>query len=550
MVLALISTLLVIGLAMGSLSTLSLQFSRRHLHSTQAEMAARSALNLFLAKARTDTVGKSWEPFNREPGLMSEVFPEPVVLTEGAFKASFHFDVNEEGYSSDNLAGDEPRFGWADTDVPRIPPYGLDLMIKVEGPQGDRYFRAILKRVWPYAMYTGGGSIALMNTVNPETMERRPTVVNGDAFTTWKGGETVAYTVHKIDRDCDFIYEIEEQSGFQPNVPFTKPLHIGSAIRDNRVVDPNILQRTPSTVLYHYTFFKGSVLGAGGDNGVFHPVFTDSGNVLNGNFCYDVKVEANTTPALAGAPGDNIFNGKVIRRRPPAVSPTDSTEFWQTFQSVNFSPIPNESAVLAPSLPMPAESERIDDVTPDYRRFLTQTLRLDESDGTHFVINGSVSNRRVVFHETEAGTGDLYIREMNAGLDLEGVVLHIKGDLDLGATQLEQPIPIRGSRATLIVDGNLIMGNAQFVGMDQGFLIRATNVVFTGGGEFHGMILGANMSIFANADQPLKVNGGLISGSEGGIVLRGIELNYDPKYLKSINGVGDFHLVSWSRDPK
>ena len=148
-VLALVSAVLIAGLAMGSLSTLSLQFNRRHMDSTRTELAARSGLARFLAQvhryeAQEDQAINPLEPKSLE---MTDIFPNGLDYTEGDYRVVMHFDTQRDGFSSDNLSGEVPKVGYFDKDgVPRIPPYGLDLVVTVHSPTRTYHYRAILKR--------------------------------------------------------------------------------------------------------------------------------------------------------------------------------------------------------------------------------------------------------------------------------------------------------------------------------------------------------------------------------------------------------------------
>ena len=77
-VLALVSAVLVAGLAMGSLSTLSLQFNRRQMDTTRAEMAARSGLAYFLSRTQQFEAGEEQEinPLDPQPISITVVVPE------------------------------------------------------------------------------------------------------------------------------------------------------------------------------------------------------------------------------------------------------------------------------------------------------------------------------------------------------------------------------------------------------------------------------------------------------------------------------------------
>lgn len=243
-VLALVSAVLVAGLAMGSLSTLSLQFNRRQMDTTKAEMAARSGLAYFLSRTQQYEADEDQEinPLDPQPVSMIDIFPEGLQVTEGDYTITMNFDPESDYHSTDNLAGEEPRIGFHDTDgVPRVPPYGLDLVISVEGPRRTHRYRAVLKRFWPFAVYSKHGTICLMGQpeLKPPPSENTPTLVEGDVYTEWRvtdpktGGPIVfegrvkGYGLGDMDSPSQMMANLEARTGYQPwRVPY-HPLIIG-----------------------------------------------------------------------------------------------------------------------------------------------------------------------------------------------------------------------------------------------------------------------------------------------------------------------------------
>lgn len=570
-VLALVSVVLVMGLAMGSLSTLSLQFNRKHLDGTRAEMAARSGMAHFLSTVYQSAVGADLNPLEPDPSGVSEVFPATgLVIQEGAYRVSIHFDQNRAGYSTDNLSGDSPRVGWADSDnIPRIPEFGLDLVLNVEGPSGVQRYRAVMQRTWPYAVYAKGGPITLMGQPEhePSLAFPMPTHVDGDVYTSWKGnriqGTPVAGYGHLgLTDPSKLLANLEARAGYHPQQPPYHPLIIGMPVGYNPPSthttvnddDENELfyLYDESQLVHNLDGFEGSV--------TFHPgqpFFDDIHNLLEGDLFYDHDLGFEIVPVQVGSAEVNRMEGDIHMRRGLAADPLvgigpDSNGF----SSTGFTPLnlltPSDEAVNIFGLD-PAQVF-IDDDNGSEPYLMTETLRLTENENSlggsissHYVIDRSVSNRQVLYSDGGAGPKGLYVREVLAGLELEGVVLHVKGDLDLGASVLDKEIPISGSGATLVVDGQLIVGNAQINAGDQGFVIYAKDIVLKGGGSFYGLMIAENsVTILSQGDKALEIQGGLLCAGEGGITLRGAQVKHDPQYLKAINGGGDFYLASWS----
>ena len=202
--------------------------------------------------------------------------------------------------------------------------------------------------------------------------------------------------------------------------------------------------------------------------------------------------------------------------------------------------------------------------------FLSQTLTLTEDRASvngievprrpQYTINGSLSNRQSIFHRDSE---TLFVRESQAGLNLQGVTLRVKGDLDLGASGFEgrdldgdgdstdDSIQISGAGATLIVDGQLILGNANINAGDQAFVIFAKDIVIKAGGTFNGLLIASrSVSILSQDKNTLTIEGGIACADKelgGGITIRGAHIKHEPRYLKGINGAGDFYLASWRK---
>ena len=138
-------------------------------------------------------------------------------------------------------------------------------------------------------------------------------------------------------------------------------------------------------------------------------------------------------------------------------------------------------------------------------------------------------------------------------------------DLNLGASAFEpvdkngngtiepeeRPIQISGSGATLIVNGQLALGNANFNAGDQAFVIFAKDIVIKAGGHFKGLLIASrSITILSQDDDSLYIEGGIACADEdlgGGITIRGAHVKHEPRYLKGINGAGDFYLASWRK---
>ena len=579
-VFALVTVVLVMGLAMGTLSTLSLQFSRRQLEGIRAEMAARGAIAQLLATVREHDAEAELNPLKPEPSNVSELFPEGLHFQEGDHRVVVDFDTTEPGFSSDNLGGDAPRIGWPDDDdVPRIPPFALDVVLNVEGPSSKHRFRAGLKRVWPFALYSKRGPVVLMAIPGTGGAEISPSQVKGDVYTSWEGlaagGGTVlsGYGYGLLNDPSKVLANLEARAGYQSDVQPQGHLLVGARLGYNPPIEVSDVHpdSTPQEKFYRYNLASlVRQLDQVEDAPTFSPQIllgADSGNLLEGDFLYNHSLNAEVPPIIQEG---SRHVGRTQVHRGPILDPLKDIEegsgppgstFSGGFQPLTL-PRPDVELLTKYSLNYTEVAFDDGDGSQDPPFLLNQDLVLTETENStggaissHYVVDGSVSNRQVIYKGSGLGAG-VYVRENRAGMRLQGTVLHVKGDLDLSGTVLpdipgdpqEQKIDIVGAGATLIVDGQLILGNATINAQDQGFVIYARDIVLKGGGDFFGLIIAENsITILSNKEAELNIKGGLLCAGLGGILLKGTNVEHDPNYLKAINGGGDFVVVSWKK---
>lgn len=585
-VLALVTLVLIVGLAMGSMSVLSLQFNSRQVEGMRMEMAARGAIAQVLAKLHAEDREAGMDPLTPEPYRVVDRLGENLTFEQDGYRATISFSASEN-YSSDNLGGDSPMVGSLDLsdEVPRIPPFSLDLVVNVDGPANDSRYRVGLRRVWPYALYTKLGPIVVMGDPSVGQDSTQASSVQGDVYTSWNGGAPaggVYYTGYGFDpflSPFNLLAYLEARAGLHPTEPPQWPLIVGQIVGRNNVTAPNDVHADSDADTHFFFYAAGAgmpeipsgnpsdpTFGAGG------ATFTNGGNSVDGDFIYSYEDEqqlelapmvvptplniGDGVPLLGDPPSvPNQFSGKSSQRRPLAVDPLAGTPGATVFGSGSFQTPPGltgADSLLADTYNLTDASAILEDRRDGTIPFLLRD-DLVLSD-THYVINGSLTNRHVLYYkEYDAKGKGLYVRENRAGMRLQNTTLHVKGDLDLGAGSFDGPNPedrvtVEGSAATLIVDGKLILGNATINAQDQGFMIYADDIVIKGGGNFFGLMIAKNsISILSTEGNQLNVSGALLCQGRGGITLRGTNLKHDPEYLKSLNRAGDFQITSWKK---
>jgi hypothetical protein len=580
-VLALVAAVLVIGLAMGTLSTLSLHFNRGQLEGMRAELAARGAVAQLLARLRQHDAAGNLNPLKPDPSNIKELFPSGLAFDEGVYHVDIHFDSERDGYSTDNLAGSAASVGWPDSDdVARVPPYSLDVILNVTGPSlKTQHYRTVLQRIWPFALYAKQGPLTLMSIPGPGDLA--PSMVKGDVYTCWMGEEgeggiqRVGYGLgHLIDPSM-VLANIEARAGYQPHKPPNHHLLIGLPMGYNAPVDPSDVH-SDSTAQEKFFFYGLDRMKRKfddvEDSANFSPevlLDVDKGNHLEGDFFYNHKQIAEVPPYIH--PGSSM-TGKSVLIRGPGMDPLAQIEEGSgapssTFDGAGFERLalhhPNFDLEGKYSLNS-ADLEYDDgDGSKPHPYLLDDELVLTPTEnstggalGTHYEIDGSVSNREVIYNKGTSGRGPgLYIREIRSGMRLQNTVLHVKGDLDLSDTKIDTIAPdpdhpsleIVGAGATVIVDGQLILGNAHINAQDQGFVLYAHDIVLKGGGTFYGLMIAENSISILSQQNDLEIKGALMCAGRGGITLKGTRIEHDPDYLKSINGGGDFAITSWRK---
>ncbi len=605
MVLALVSTILVIGLAMGSLSTLSLQMSTRQTESMKMEMAARGAVASVLAQIRKHDGESKLNPLKPAPLELSKVFPTGgVEFKDGPYTGKVTFDTGRAGYSMDNLSGSAAAMGWADGDeVKRVAPYSLDVVVNIENARGDvlSRYRVGLTREWPFALYSKGGPVAMMSVPGAGPGgAAAPSVVKGDVFTQWAGegggsttnlrglgyGQGAAGTGLMNDPSL-VLANLEARQGYHPSEPPNYHFLVGVILGLNPTVNPTDVHSSSSAEekFYYYGLNRlARKFDDTEDSRVFSPATildqsTDRDNVLDGNSYFthvnESQLQGNhgLPPLTLGGDEQNSWTGDTILIRGLNQDPLEEITPGfgapaNTFDGHQLEPLilPRPLSELESKYALTSTDLEYDDGdgTKPVPYLLTEKLVLapgenstgGDSGKTHYVINGSVSNRQVVYNKGPSGRGSgVYVREMKSGMRLQDVVLYVKGDLDLSETTLPGVTPdpddpqmeISGSGATLIVEGTLVLGNAHINAKDQGFVIYANNIVFKGGGTFHGLMIAETSISILSQKNDLEIRGALMCAGRGGITLAGTRIEHDPDFLKSVNGGGSFRIASWQK---
>ncbi len=558
----LLALVLVIGLALASSSMLSLNLARQGYLDTRCGLQARSCVNELIARLDRLQATQDVQLFNPKPVDLKEKFPGRAELVPGCW---ITFDHNESGYSTDNLLGDGQVAGWSDhgKTTASVPPFTLELILHARQGGYERSYRALLRRTWPYAVYSGSGPVILSGDPEPNSQPDKGSHVKG--------------RVHSAVRESLPWYALAaEQALPTPRSMLFSLMTAGLRIeRDNVApaqVGPPLLIAADS-----YTLNGSPSAGRPHDVPASFtltrvpqvPVTGRSvGNSLKGSIDYtDELKKKNRRPEVTDG---NTFQG-AVNYREAARSPLadidpgtgDGYQNWlppaRVFFIRNYATGQLMGHNVVPWPPQNPLAVYPNEPKPTYLLWDEVSLSGGPGKSSYYVVPGSLVNRIVTEKPTAYYEGpvvaDLKVDQYGFGLKLEDCVLHVKGDVDLcDLTGDDSQVKgIEGNGATLIVEGQLSVNGAEIRAGDRGMVIYAKQINLAGVADFSGLLVALeSVSVVPQPGKHVKIRGGIVtqgisSVAEGlpGIVLRNVDVQYDPRYLKSLSSCGEYILTAW-----
>ncbi len=611
-VLLMSALLIVVCFSLATLSVLNLNMSRAASTTAQARALATAAVNQITTELSNMPGASTAGPLSatRPRVDLVERFKRPV-FPSGAEHlpgtVAITFDPAADHASVDNFDSTVPAASWTDRGTARksVPPLSLDVLMAVTVGGQTTWFEAVLQRRWPYVLCTPG-RVTMMGTpqwdrVRPGTTEEEaiePSHIQGAVFSLadmefkedaewWNRGRvsTVQNNPLAYARPGESDVVTVGQTIFDAIFRFIPP-EAGQII-----VGGEIRLRLPDS-----TSVRRDV-----------PVHSD-GNVLQGR----VDVMADSVEGLLRVAPRNVQGGGLRANvRPPDLQRKLAAAFKLPDPS-EYVEVPPQSGVGRASDDAPPDESTQALVLPPNgvsmpagggSRFFALTGDLvlpptgaalvkgtprpfDYGKTARFVIPCSVGNRWL----SDRGRT---LNQSGAGIELKNCLLYVKGNLDLSASGPDAEgnvtVPaLRGSNATIIVDGTLVLTNGAIDAQDQGMVIFCRRLVSQAKGHYKGLLLVQKSAAFfpAAPGDRLRIDGAIICGDSpiviqeavqataetpsGGdnaapptpsrvsagrsVPLRGLrlwstELNYDPRYLKTLNPIGSLSLVSMRQVP-
>lgn len=511
-VLVVMMILLVFGFLLASLSVADLGFSSLFRSSLSDELVAQAAVNQFLSEA---------EYAPDQPGFWANRFASQPVFPDGGARlpatVNVTFDNTQPHYSVDNSRVEVSSTGSAGP----VPPFAVSLVLHVRSGSTTAYYEAVVQRRWNYALATSG----------------------------------------RVGLRGRQLYSLLGQPvGTQPSrfeghlLKLVQPLPVLGA--DTLDLPKSLFERVVSA----------QQLQSGGSQLVQVGGVGDGGNRWKGNLYLEGPGPSPAAQAVwcqGPETPPNLWTGRLVPNRVPPPRFMDalalpSPEGYVPLESLNLVPVASFKKTPNPALP------------GAYIYVLGNQLTLDDTKAARYLVNGTLTNVALDL-EIEP---PVVMTAGYGGLNLANCQLYVNGDVYLvdQTTPGGHQVPgIRGSNATLIVNGDLVVDGGQLDAGDQGLVIQCRNLFLGAVGNFKGLLLVQNSAFVtgpgigapAGGEPPvLELRGGLVCGkgcmqihrrgtTESMFVdslnFAATRLVYDARYLKPMHRYGAWTLMSLRR---
>lgn len=555
-----------ICLSMASAMLSHYNLAVRNRDSAQADWIARAGVAEFIH--RCAVIQKEHTDVTSVPDSVLPAFrAQPVLLNPSAHlpgKVTLLLDGVPS--SRDNTLSAFPGQSSFDSGERKsIPPYSLDLALKVEWGGRTFLYQALVQQRWPYAvaapgpvLVCGGSSARTETGLYVQPGLRAPSKVKGSILAMQESAVKSQQRIVELETDvrlnslysllCPFSTGLDETG--KPTYDDTYRLVVGGKVRTFEYA--------------HYT------------------TNTDNGPIEN----YSVvpRPEAETRDARLEGNAETYENGDY-----PAPRGTSLIEVGEGSVVTGTRRVDVRPGGLDPRQPPARErwSKLFERPPVDGWDDIQSQLRpaLDERFITKNVII-SKKPKGLVPPDTiyiEASSGKVSCDNLklkpDRTLTVDGCSVFCKGDLVVSHEDLTRtptsPV-LSGSSATLIVGQLLMVDGGEVFAGDTGMVIWADHFLLRASGRYHGAIVspfgGAFFGQTDSADPGLHIRGAVLLGSNdirfngkgqpdgdgnfagglptrslGAFTLASTEVTYDPQYLRGLNQFGGFHLQALIR---
>ncbi|MGV8124352.1 MAG: hypothetical protein AB2L14_31785 [Candidatus Xenobiia bacterium LiM19] len=600
---------LFVVLALSTLSSININMVRTQVEYNQAFISAQAAAAQFIYELDTLNYLHNNEvdisSVSKPMDLKTRYNLYPVFFTGTRYvgkNVNITFDQSRPYYSTDNLASENSAVGWKDKgrNTNSVPPFSIDLIINVKIGGSERHFEAVINRLWPYAAFCENGPIAITSPeFNLLNLSYPPSIITGNIFSF---SSVLLGLPDSNDRNNKVIGNIctalSKPEWVHDNLRSLDPLYVyqGNTLKGKKCY--TILKglflntKTPieSIRFPDKNGFKELQLEQMPEFEVVGSAVDSTLSLLNGTFTWTGSKEKEIK-----------FREIVASFYETALSnPSELSQEMQHYIDSFILQAPVKPNLSKSYLTYLAVADYVKETYFGKSVFMKKDFIIEGTDEcSKYAITGNLSNHYVKYKRSENAGVQLFIGNnkpllegfdndselySKAGLILKNCTLYIDGDVELcesyyaetPQTQMEKSdvekfSSIEGDNATLIVSGNLRIEGGNLDSKDKGMVMLAKNIEFSTKGTFKGVIISKGLIVFnpykyinlsnpqckqeklviqgAIASYGIKSNNSWIASSKraysNGMVLRGIDLTYNPRYAKMLHQFGQAGVMSW-----
>ncbi|MBT9584833.1 hypothetical protein IV102_15925 [bacterium] len=620
--LALITLVMVMAFALASSTLSQLNLSAHYNQRCQADSTARAAMTEFVIRARKADPVKTVTALG--PSVLESFRPKPMLLQPGG--AIQGYATLQIDRCVDNGASQYPAAGYFDPAGTRsVPPFSLSVVYEVQLGSRSYTYESLVQQRWPYAL-TGPGPIVVPGRIGPDPSGGGSPEMPQQF---WTAPSAVKGRVLALQADVG----IESNAGGEDRLGYLKspivvspdayqalyPYAISGGLvnvaSDFRGVIPVPILHEETTdrltlggpfTMVQLSYVPGSGLD-GGPNLLGFPHATGGAQsdaeavsrALAGSYALNrFRQDSRGAIVHRGADlGENLPTGSTALSTQPVVrvepgnslrgkvrydyrvgglaadEPVSRTEMQAMFAKPDVSQWPEIqiSNQFAKELIITREPV----VSPPSFGAVPPPTRYSAPAGQCRL----VGNLKPVGYDLSK-VGDAYAAALLAqypwlpadpnvhgSLVLQDVALAVEGDVTL------ENYILKGSNATLLVDGNLTIDGGYLDAGDNGLVIFCRRLIMKAKGTFNGLIVAEKGAALygSGASEPpsepgLVIKGGLLVGGIDllikpspagyytknqylpltirGLTLTSTRIEYEPRYLRGLNRFGTYEVLA------
>lgn len=590
--LALITLVLIVAFAL-AMSTLSqLNLSARYAQRTQADCVARAAMTEFIIRARqadpnkdVTSLGKSvLDVFRTQPTLL-----QPRGQVDGSARLLLDHCVD----NSSNSQAASSHFDA--TGVHSVPPFSLSLVYLVHVGTHNYVYESLVQQRWPYAL-ASPGPIVIPGRVGPDPAGSTSNVPTDF----WSAPSEIVGRVLSLQTDIgaesdsplpgetrsgalrtpitvstkiyEALYPYAKEGGLVPYATGRPPqlqdnqdrLRLGGPLTLTQIslTKPPPSGSTPVPGFFSIQRYEQDTRGATIHRGVdlaenlpsgsfgthTQPVVkVASGNTIRGRIRYDYRIAGMNSKDTAS------------RKEMQALFSKPDTSSWSQVH------LPNGGAgeIVIARARIPAGTPGISDTATQYSVPTGQC----RYHGNFRPAGPDLDSTVIDFYLSSLGIYTTGSSTVSGSLILQDVALGVEGDMSL------ENYVLKGSNATLVVDGTLTIDGGYLDAGDNGLVIFCRRLIMKAQGNFNGLIVAEKgAALFGSGateapDHPgLLIRGGMLVGGSDlliapspaadptsnllmplsirGLTLTSTRIEYEPRYLRGLNRFGNYEVLA------